>query len=174
MLCEETRQSLSSYLDDGLSLPTRVVVDQHLDRCPVCRAELSELRSVTRSLGLLARPLPPPNLAATINDALLIESAARRQQPDPSFMSRVVRFLEPRLMPYTIGTFASVLMFALMFAALRPHFVALREAAMQGNVIIIDTGFDLNRPVSPADFAASRAPFAAQSPSLNPVARWQL
>jgi len=168
MLCEETRQSLSSYIDDCVTLPTRVAVDEHLDRCPVCRAEFAELRSLTRNLGLISRPLPPSDLVATINDALIIEAAARRQQPDPSFMNRVVRFLEPRLMPYTIGSFASVLLFTMMFAALRPHFVALREASMQNTVIIVDTGFDLNQPVSPEAFAASRAPFAAQSPSLNP------
>ena len=168
MLCEETGQSLSSYLDDCLSLAARSAVDAHLDRCPVCRAELAELRSLTRSLGMMSRPVAPAGLAPTISDALIIEAAARRQEPDPAFMNRVVRFLEPRLMPYTIGSFASVLLFAMMFAALRPHFVALREAAMQNSVIIIDTGLDLYRPVSPEAFAASRAPFAAQSPSLNP------
>jgi hypothetical protein len=75
-------------------------------------------------------------------------------------------------MPYTVGSFASVILFALMFAALRPHFVALREAAIQtGGVIDLQTptiGYDLNKPVTPEDFAASRAPFAEQSPSLNP------
>jgi hypothetical protein len=75
-------------------------------------------------------------------------------------------------MPYTIGSFASVILFALMFAALRPHFVALREAAIQNSgVIVLQTpniGYDLNKPVTPEDFAASRAPFAEQSPSLNP------
>ena len=75
-------------------------------------------------------------------------------------------------MPYTIGSFASVILFALMFAALRPHFVALREASLQGNgVILLRTpsfAYDLNKPVTPEDFAASRAPFAEQSPSLNP------
>ena len=44
-------------------------------------------------------------------------------------------------MPYTVGSFASVIMFFLMFAALRPHFVALREAALQnsGGVIMLRT-----------------------------------
>jgi hypothetical protein len=42
-----------------------------------------------------------------------------------------MRFIEPRLMPYTVGPFASVIMFFLMFTALRPHFVALRDAALQ-------------------------------------------
>jgi hypothetical protein len=38
-------------------------------------------------------------------------------------------------------------------------------------VVVLNTtgrGYDLNKPVTPEDFAASRAPFAEQSPSLNP------
>ena len=30
MLCEETRQSLSLYIDDCVSLPARVAIDEHL------------------------------------------------------------------------------------------------------------------------------------------------
>jgi anti-sigma factor RsiW len=161
MLCEETRHSLSLYVDDCLSLPTRVAVDEHLDRCPVCRAEIAELRSLSRRLRVLSRPTPPADLAATISNALLIEAAACRQTPTPSLGYRIARFLEPRLMPYTVGSFASVIMFFLMFAALRPHFVALREAAIQ-------SGYDLNQPVNPKVFAASRAPHGEESPSLDP------
>src|SRR5215217_4770249 len=114
--CEETRQALSLYIDDGVSLPARVAVDEHLDRCPVCRAEAAELRSLTRSLSLLTRATPPSDLADTISDLLTIEAAARRQAPNPSMGHRITRFLEPRLMPYTVGSFASVIMFFLMFA----------------------------------------------------------
>jgi len=172
MLCEETKQSLSLYIDDCVSLPTRVAIDEHLNRCPMCRAEVTELRSLTRGLRGLTRPVPPSDLASTITDALVIEAAAQRQAPDPSWTYRIARFLQPRLMPYTVGSFASVIMFALMFAALRPHFVALREAALQNSsVIVLRTTrgvLDLTKPVTPEDFAASRAPFAEQSPSLNP------
>lgn len=172
MLCEETSQSLSSYLDDGVAPAVRLAIDEHLDRCPVCRSEVAELRSLTRSLSLLSRPALPPGLAAAITDALNIEAAARRVAPAPSVGRRIARFLEPRLMPYTIGSFASVILFVLMFAALRPHFVALREAGIQHTDVILlsttDAGYDLNKPVTPEDFAASRAPFAEQSPSLNP------
>ncbi|HEV8135221.1 MAG TPA: zf-HC2 domain-containing protein [Pyrinomonadaceae bacterium] len=170
MLCEETKQSLSPYIDDCVSLPTRVAIDEHLNRCPVCRSEVAQLRSLTRRLASLSQPIPPADLAETITDLFVIEAAAQRQAPNPSLSYRVARFLQPRLMPYTVGSFASVIMFALMFAALRPHFVALREAALQShNVIVLHTpGYDLTRPVTPEDFAASRAPFAEQSPSLNP------
>ena len=174
MLCEETRQTLSLYVDDCVSLPARVAIDEHLDRCPVCRAEIAALRSLTRSLSLMARPKPPADLADTISDLLTIEAAARRQAPPPSLGRRIARFLEPRLMPYSVGSFASVIMFTLMFAALRPHFIALREAALQNsaNVIVLhayeEAGYNLYQPVSKEDFAASRAPYAEQSPSLNP------
>lgn len=173
MSCEETRQTLSLYVDDCISLPARVAIDEHLDRCPVCRAEVAELRSLTRGLSLMTRPKPPATLADTINDLLVIEAAARRQAPPPSIGRRIARFLEPRLMPYSVGSFASVIMFTLMLSALRPHFIALREAALQNNGVIVlhtyeEPGYDLYQPVSPKDFAASRAPIGELSPSLNP------
>ena len=172
MLCEETRQTLSLYVDDCVSLPARVAIDEHLDRCPVCRGELAELRSLTRSFSLMARPTPPAGLADSISDLLIIEAAARRQAPPPSLGRRIARFLEPRLMPYSVGSFASVIMFTLMLAALRPHVVALREAALQNSVMVVHTSepaYDLYRPVTPEDLARSRAPYGEQSPSLNPT-----
>lgn len=171
MSCEETTQLLSQYIDDVLSLPARVAVDEHLDRCPVCRASVAGMCSLSRSLGNLARPVAPDNLASSITDALMIEAAARRQAPEPSFGERIRLWLEPRLMPYSVGSFASVILFISMFAALRPHFVALQEAARQNNSVLAvktNAGYNLNQPVTPEDFSARRAPFAEQSPSLNP------
>ncbi len=159
MTCEETRQTLSLYIEDGVSLPARVAVDVHLDRCPVCRAEVAELRALTRRLNLMTRPTPPENLVDTITDILAIEAAARRQSPKIPVSRRIARFLEPRLMPYTIGSFASVIMFMLMFAGLRPHFVALHEAALQHTEVIDITSESL---------AGERAGFGEQSPTLNP------
>jgi anti-sigma factor RsiW len=171
MLCEETRQSLSQYVDDCVSLPARVAIDEHLDRCPVCRDEAIELRSLRRKLSLLTPPAPPADLAATISNALAIEAAARRQQPNPSLGHRLVRFVEPWVMPYSAGSFASVIMFFLMFTALRPHFVALREAAAQQRdsvYLVQPVNYDLYQPVTAEGLAASRAQFAFESPTLNP------
>ena len=170
MTCEETKHSLSLYIDDCVSLPARVSIDEHLDRCPVCRAEVAGLRSLTRSLSSMPRPKPPADLADTISDLLTIEAAAR-QAIKPSFGVRVARFLEPRLMPYTVGSFASVILFFLMFTALRPHFVALREAASRANgdsIVHYEPGYNIYVPVSRQDFADSRAPWGEESPSLDP------
>lgn len=172
MNCEETRQLLSQFIDDVLAPPVRVTVDAHLDRCPVCRAHLGQLRSVSRDLRQLARPAVPTELASTITAALMIEAAARSQSPNRSVSQRISAWLEPHLMPYSVGSLTSVVLFFAMFVGLSPHFIALQRAAreLEGTALVFraSTGYDLNKPVSSEDFSARRAPFAEQSPSLNP------
>ncbi|HKO96970.1 MAG TPA: zf-HC2 domain-containing protein [Pyrinomonadaceae bacterium] len=170
MNCEETKRLSSQYIDDVLSLPVRVGFEAHLDTCPVCRAEVLQLRSLSRSLAQLRPELPAADLVSAINDALMIEAAARRQSPKRSIGDTIRQWLEPRWMPYTIGSFASIILFVSMFAGFRPHFIALQEAARQSNQFVSADMrlYDLNQPVTPEDFSATRAPFAEQSPSLNP------
>lgn len=171
MTCEETTQLLSQFIDDALTQPVRASIDEHLDHCPVCRAHAAELRLVSRNLRQLARPVAPLDLASSINASLAIEAAARRQSPERSLLQRLGAFLEPRLMPYGVGSFASVVLFAGVFIALGPHFMALQQASRQLSTVLVfrpSPGFDLTQPVSSENFSSLRAPFAEQSPSLNP------
>ena len=171
MTCEETTQQLSQFIDDALPPSLRVSVAEHLDRCPVCRAHVAEFRAISRNLRQLTRPVPPVDLASSINAALMIEAAARRQSPRRSLAERLSVWLEPRLMPYSVGSFASVVLFASMFIALSPHFIALQQASRQLSTVLVfrsSPGYDLNQPVSSELFSNLRAPYAEQSPSLNP------
>jgi hypothetical protein len=171
MVCKDVKQSLSAYIDDAVTLPARVALEEHLESCPVCRDQVVNLRSLTRGLAGLSVPIPSADLATTISNALMIEAAARRQAPRVSLAQRISRFLEPRLFPYSVGSMASLILFVSMFVALRPHFIALHEAAAQDSGVFVipgRPGQDITQPVTSENFAASRAPFAAQSPSLNP------
>ena len=170
MTCEETSRLISQYIDDAVSLPVRVEMEEHLDRCPVCRSEVADLRGLSRSLRQISRPAVPVDLAASISTALQIEAAARRQTPTPSFKERLALWAEPRLMPYSVGSMASVVLFVSMFVALSPHFRALQRVAKgtEPVVAVSNRGLDISRPVSPEDFSARRAPYAEQSPSLDP------
>lgn len=178
MSCEEIKQELSLYLDDQLTLPARAATDEHLQRCPLCRAELAELRALSRSLSQLSRPLPPPELASSISDALAIEAAARLRQPQLPLAVRFAFWLRPRLMPYTVGSLASILLFIGILNALRTSVATFRDwdqARLKSDEVAIriisatsDGGYDLTKPVAPDVFAATRAPFAIESPSLNP------
>jgi anti-sigma factor RsiW len=180
MWCDETQQALSLYVDDRLAVQARAACDEHLRQCPLCRARLAELRSLSRELARLKRPQPPPDLAASISTRLGIEAAAQQRAPKLPLDVRLTRWLRPRLMPYTVGSFASVLLFFAMFSALRPHLRALREAAAahaaaeQASLRIIyltdeaNNYPDITKPVRQDVYAAARAPYAIESPSLNP------
>jgi anti-sigma factor RsiW len=174
MTCEETQQAFSLYVDDRLALPARAAFDQHLQQCPLCRAHLAEMQSLVRDLGAISRPALPVELESSITAALRIEAAARQKQPALSFSEQVMQWLQPRLMPYTVGAFASIIFFFVMFAALRSSLMAFRDwdvAAKQSQDTVAFkpySGYDITKPLSAESYAAGRAPFSVDSPSLNP------
>jgi hypothetical protein len=174
MTCEESQRSFSPYLDQRLTSSEAAGIEKHLQGCPVCRSQFEELRGLVQYVGSVARPLPPADLASNIAGALRIEAAARRTKPALSISETVVAWIRPRVMPYTVGAFASVILFMVMFAGLRSSLLAFRDwdvATRQAQDTVTFTaadGFDITRPLSAERYAAGRAPFSADSPSLNP------
>jgi hypothetical protein len=86
----------------------------------------------------------------------LIERAARRQQPTGSLPVRFMRWLEPRLMPYSVGALASLILFVGVVNALRPQFRVLRELAIASQQAADESldkslfeggGYDVTQPV---------------------------
>jgi Putative zinc-finger len=176
MSCEEIQQSLSLYVDDGLTPDARVACYRHLEVCPVCRVRLAELRSIRSGLAMLSRPAPPVDLIPSINRALVVEAAMQRARHETTVGDVVSAWLQPVMMRYAFSSLASVIIFACVFAALRPHMIALHEAALAFDQVPVTIepvdffrpGYDINKPISPESYAALRNPFNAESPSLNP------
>jgi hypothetical protein len=184
MSCDEIQESLALYFDDGLTADARSACDAHLDVCPVCRARQAELRSIARSLGMLAVPTMPADLVGSVNQALLAQADARRRREKTTFADTVgdlmgdlmSAWLQPRAARYAFSSLVSLLLFAAVFLALRPHMIALHEAALavdeaaiaRTSADLLAAGYDINQPISSASYAALRAPYNAQSPSLNP------
>jgi hypothetical protein len=175
MSCEDIQESLSLYCDDGLAPDARARCYQHLEVCPVCRAHLAELRSIRRSLAMLPRPLVPADLVPAINHALIAEAAARDVRRDVTFADVISELLWPRVTRYAFSSVASLLLFASVFLALRPQLIALNEAVRafdaattMSESIDPSARYDINRPISPESYSALRAPYNAESPSLNP------
>ena len=175
MSCEDIQESLSLYCDDGLAPEARAICYQHLEVCPVCRAHLAELRSIRQSLAMLPRPSVPADLVPAINHALIAEAAARDVRSHVTFADVISELLWPRVTRYAFSSVASLLLFASVFLALRPQLIALNEAVRAFDAALtmsdsIDPSarYDINRPISPESYSALRAPFNAESPSLNP------
>lgn len=174
MTCDETQLVFSLFLDGKLEPTPLAAVEEHLQHCPVCRAGFSEMQNLVGELGSFARPALPAGLVSTITSTLRIEAAARGRKPSLPFSSQVVAWIRPQLMPYTVGAFASLILFFVMFAGLRSSLLAFRDwdvASRQAQ----DTlpfkaygSYDITVPISAEIYAAGRAPFSVDSPSLNP------
>ena len=128
MSCDEIQKSLSLYVDDGLTPRTRAVCYQHLEVCPVCRAQVGELRSIRHGLAMLTQPLPPADLIPSINKALVAEASAQRARRNITLGDVVSGWLQPRPMRYAFSSLASLILFSAVFLALWPHMLALHEA----------------------------------------------
>jgi hypothetical protein len=180
MTCDEIQQSLSLYVDDGLTLDERQTCYQHMEVCPVCREHVVELRTLRSSLAMLSRPSLPADLVPAINKALVAKAAEQRARRNATTMDAIndwaLKWLQPRPMRYAFSSLASIIIFSAVFAALRPHMIALHEASLAFEQVQIATtpdeyfllDYDITKPISPESYAALRTPFNAESPSLNP------
>jgi anti-sigma factor RsiW len=56
MRCHRVNRLLPDYIGDELSLKKRAAVEQHLEQCPACKAELAALQEVWE--GLIRQELP--------------------------------------------------------------------------------------------------------------------
>jgi hypothetical protein len=176
MSCNQIQKSLPLYVDDGLTPEARAGCYQHLEVCPVCRAQVADLRALRHGLAMLHRPSPPIDLIPAINKALVIKASAQRVRRQMTIGDVVSEWLQPRLMRYAFSSVASVIIFTAVFVALRPHMLALHDAARafdesaatSGPVEAFQVRYDINQPISPENYAALRAPFNTESPSLNP------
>ena len=174
MNCDEIQESLSLYCDDGLADDERARCDRHLELCPVCRAELAELRSLRMRLASTQRPAVPANLIPAIQNAVraeaVVQRARQRAPKSEIFVDYISVWLQPFAMRYAFSSVMSILLFGSVFVALRPHMIALHEAA--GSFAEFPSpgmgGYNINDPITPTNYAALRSPYNAVSPSLNP------
>lgn len=178
MTCEELQDSLSAYVDDELTPPMRAACDGHFAICPVCRAELADMKLLARRFATVARPAPPADLASAINNrlhterAVLVQAQVQHRNVTPLWSpASVLGWIAPRAMPFSVGAFASVILFVAVLGALLP---AMRSLHMIEQISFLELaasdegGYDVTQPITAADYVASRTPFTVVSPSLDP------
>lgn len=175
MQCEELKELLPLYCDDGLAQDERVRCDNHMEVCPVCRSKVAQLRALRLRLATMPAAVPPVSLVSTIQDAVraeaVVQRARRRAPKSEIFIDYISVWLQPRAMRYAFSSVMSILIFSLVFLALRPHMIALHEAAGALNdfTAAVEPGtYNIYEPITPSNYAALRQPYNSESPSLNP------
>ena len=181
MKCENLQFNLSVYLDDCLIGQERAAVDEHLAQCPLCRQKLADFQVLRNALRGLPRPAMPNDLLAATRNRLA--QAAGGGQPKFSVFhtESFGEWLQKRLMPYAVGTTASLLfgltlLWMLLSAAYIPRQnteLAKGESPIKQTVLLSNSNSDGRAPadefeLNAADYANARLSVSNGSPSLNP------
>lgn len=179
MKCENLQLNLPIYFDDVLDEAERAEVETHLAQCPLCRHRLADFQSLRNSLHNLSRPALSNDRLMAMRNRVASESEIRQENSASWFSADTREWLLMRLMPYAVGTTASVLFtLTLLWTLLSAAYVPERtvdlvrnETPVKSNVLLTNPdSIDLNDDLelNPASFAATRYSVAGGSPSLNP------
>ncbi len=104
---------LSAYLDGELPAADVRALEEHVEGCPSCRAELDGLAAVVGTLRRLERQAPPPVLAGQVTRRLDVEGRP------VGLVARVEAALQRwKVEPGTLVTFGVVVALAAMLALL--------------------------------------------------------
>ena len=174
MKCENLQFNLPFYAEGVLTDDESRAVDSHLERCPLCRARLTEFQSLQNDLRTLPRVEASADFLNAVRKRVAVELKPEKRQPFLSSGSR--EWLQFRLMPYTVGTIASL---ALTLAFLMT-LLSTREGAQKGveaaqiesNRNVVYTASNSNSKIDEIDsfdYSAINLRIADESPSINPT-----
>ena len=167
---------MSIYLDDLLSAGERSVLDEHLAQCTLCRQKLADFQDLRNNFRAMARPEIPNYVLNSVRSAVELKAAERQF----SFFNEenFRRWVELRLMPYSVGVVASLLMAFLVLGTLlsgvQPIETAKLDRTYPSAIMLSNSkplpDFDWNDiALSPQDFAHNRISVSNESPSVNPA-----
>lgn len=110
MFCENLQFNLSLYLDDHLTGEERVVLDRHLAQCPLCRQKLADFQALRNNLRVLPRPEFSGELLDSVRKTVAAELQSVETSPIFIFTDKVQNWVQMRLVPYAVGTAASLVL----------------------------------------------------------------
>ena len=176
MFCENLQFNLSLYADDCLDAAEREVLDAHLVQCPLCRVKLSEFQALRNDLRLLSRPELSNDLLNTVRNVVAVEISAVEMKPTILFKENFREWLQMRLMPYTVGVFASLFFgFTLLWSLLsvnldnQKNMEFARNKLNERQTLILANSNANEFELTEADFAAARLSISNESPTVNPT-----
>lgn len=174
MKCEDLQFNLPLYTDNILAEKERERLDGHLERCPVCRAGAAEFQSLRNDLRNLPRPEILPDLLYSTQNAVAAE--LKRTKSSPVFSASFRRWLQYRLMPYSVGTIASLLItFSLLSTLLSTKEATQRSVEMarvntnRSVLIAANNNPEIPDTLYGGEYSLGNLPISDDAPSVNPA-----
>jgi hypothetical protein len=176
MKCSDLQFNLSLHADGFLTEGEAVSIKEHLGICPLCRQKNFDYREIRSDLRQLRSPEISENLIQnlkySIRNELRAENHGRLR-----VSSDIGDWLQMRVMPYSVGVFASLLIgvtfLTMMFSGmLKNPTVPVSTAGRDTSVMLANNSNPFadssSTFISAVDFAHSRSDYASESPSINP------
>ena len=111
MLCEQTREHLSAYLDRELTVELAAAVRDHLDSCAECRTMLEELRATRDLLGRLPVLAAPEHTAQDVQREIERRAILAGAHPaEEAPRERTLPMERVRLWPRALAVAATVIL----------------------------------------------------------------
>jgi hypothetical protein len=178
MKCDNLQENLALYVDEILDIKTYGHLDKHLSECQTCQNKLAEYQSLQINLRSLARPSIPNDIAFSLQSVVSLELSRSKKQIFFSFSPDNLEFLKFKVMPYAVGTVASLIFsFSLLYFLLlaQTNFENSKEIAQNSTNSTIELALPQSRlakksdsTISAREFASKRLSVSGESPSVNP------
>jgi hypothetical protein len=173
MKCEELQFNLPLYIDDILSEYERALLEEHLPRCPLCRQKLTEYRELRNDLRVMSRPTIPANLMQNIRSAVSVETSYSQAMFSPLFTETFADRVRKFVMPYSVATFASLVIGVSLFFLIgspenNPLDVARFEKTETSTVLMANSNI-LNEDFNLGSDDFPKITLTNTPPSINPT-----
>jgi hypothetical protein len=179
MKCEDLQLNLPLYTDDVLTGDERDALNVHLAACPLCRQKLEDFQILRNSLRAFGRPEISAQTLNSVRAAMAIETSTFAPKQKSVFSNDFREWLQMRVMPYSIGALASLILgFTLLYSLLsaanqfEPRAELTRNNSLADSGILLANANPKNNPnnfdLTPTQYAQTRMSVAGESPSINP------
>ncbi|MBX3290714.1 MAG: zf-HC2 domain-containing protein [Acidobacteria bacterium] len=174
MKCRDLQYELPLYADGSLSPSETAALDAHLRSCPLCRQKLADIHDLRSELRAMRAPAMPRVRLESIRSAVLAELSPAMTSPGFQLIETPRRWIDAWLMPYAVGSVASILLGVTMLwlilspsGELQTELAANRRPAPSSAIMLSE--FDPMAPeLTPAQYVDSRFGITGESPSINP------
>lgn len=155
MNCKKIKKLLKLYIDDALTFREKQLVEQHLEKCSECQAELKSLSAVVRLIKSLPEVSTSPNFTENLMSKISQIEEKERERIIPAWQMSLKNLWSTPRYRYSLVSILSLAVFCVFTFVFLFHPSLLpgqRETLAQVEVTFTISGIKANQIAVAGDF----------------------
>lgn len=155
MNCKKIKKLLKLYIDDSLTFGEKQLVEQHLEKCSECRAELKSLSAVVRLIKYLPEVSTSPNFTENLMSKISQIEEEERERIIPAWQMSLKNLWSTPRYRYSLVSILTLAVFCVFTFVFLFHPSLLpgqRETLAQVEVTFTISGIKANQIAVAGDF----------------------